>query len=172
MRQRRTRRRRERGLTAAALVTWMRRAKRVSGTGAHPPSCNCHIQCVHIPCCPRAPPTELKEENSFSLKQCRPIAVQRAPILACLTVPLKGVSNEARQPFKLPAGTTYTEASSALKKKKTFGARMNMCRCVGRWVTGVVGTCDYCCDFFLFVVTCALLAACGTAAIVMQSFSL
>jgi hypothetical protein len=72
---------------------------------------------------------ELKEENSSALMSCRPIAVQRAPIMSCLTVPLKGVSTLARQQYKLPSGTTYTEMSNELKKRKTFGTRMALCRC-------------------------------------------
>ena len=70
----------------------------------------------------------MKEENSNALMACKPIAVQRAPVLDCLTVPLKGVSTMARQQFKLPSGTNYTAASSEMKKRKTFGARMSLCR--------------------------------------------
>lgn len=76
----------------------------------------------------RAAGAEVKEENSLAMVTCQPIAVQRAPVLSCLTVPLKGVSDQARQPYKLPAGTTYTSESSELKKRKTFGARMALCR--------------------------------------------
>ena len=66
----------------------------------------------------------------MALQQCKPIAVQRAPILQCLTVPLKGVSLNARKPFKLPGGVTNTEKSEEMRKKKTLGARLNLCKYV------------------------------------------
>jgi hypothetical protein len=101
--------------------------------------------------CPH--PADTKEGNADALISRRPIAVQREAILPCLTVPLKGVSLNARKPFKLPSGVCNTEKSEELRKKKTLGARLNMCKCVR------AAAC-VCFQKILFLATRGLRAAC------------
>jgi hypothetical protein len=80
---------------------------------------------------------EIKAGNADALMSCKPLAVQRQPMLPFLTVPMKGVSMQARQPFKLPAGAKLGDDADVIRKKKTLGARMTQCKCVARAVTAV-----------------------------------
>ncbi len=79
---------------------------------------------------------DMKDGNTAAMVSCKPIAVVRQPLLECLTVPLKGVSVSARKPFKLPGGVKPTEGGDELRKKKTLGARLALCRWVV-WGGGV-----------------------------------
>lgn len=82
-------------------------------------------------CCLRASDLQSQRDgNTAALVTRQPIAVRREAVLPCLVVPPRGLSssNLARKGFKLPGGAKMTKQGEVMRRRRTIGARMALCK--------------------------------------------